>query len=51
MKCLRLVVVEMEKEKNFFKLNVFMCVQDKITTFNEMKGNLKTHSFFISPSS
>ena len=21
-----------------------MCVQDKITTFNEMKGNLKTHS-------
>lgn len=32
------------ERKNFFKLNVFMCVQDKITTFNEMKGNLKTHS-------
>ena len=44
MKCLRLVVVEIERGKNFFKLFVFMCVQDRITTFNEMKGNLKTHS-------
>ena len=35
---------EREREKNFFKLYVFMWAQDKITTFNEMKGNLKTHS-------